>query len=136
MTFTDWQTGKSATFSKPYEIVGDKLTENAADPTNRLDMRRVGSAKPHEPAIFGLWTYKHYTGATATLQYTSGGLAQLSVPMRTSVGRYKLQTNELTMEFQGQPLASSKRKILLSDDHLTLLADGAEHEEKFTRVLP
>jgi len=40
------------------------------------------------------------------------------------------------MEFQGQELTSSKRKILLSENNLVLLADGTEPEQKFTRVVP
>jgi hypothetical protein len=135
-TFTDGETGKVEKFSKPYKIVGDKLTENPDDPTNRVEMKRVGTAKPGAPAIVGVWTYKHYVGTMAMMQYTSGGLAQLSVPMQTSVGRYKILNNELTIEFEGHHLTSTKRKFLLSGDHLVLLADGAEHESKFTRVVP
>lgn len=136
ITFTDGETGKVEKSSEPYKVVGDKLTENPADPTNRVEMTRMGTAKPGTPAIVGVWTYKHYAGTMAMMQYTSSGLAQLSVPMQTSVGRYKLLTNELTMEFAGQGQKSSKRKFLLSGDHLVLLADGTEHENKFTRVVP
>jgi hypothetical protein len=132
LTFTDSASGKSEQSSEPYEILGDKLVANPTDATNRVEMTRVGTAKPGVPPIIGLWTFKHYTGEMATMQYTSGGLAQLNVPMKTSKGRYKLQAQGLTMEFEGQP--SSKRKILLSDDHLTFLADKTEQERKFTRV--
>lgn len=133
MTFTDSQSGKSEQKSESYEISGDKLIRNPADATNRVEMARVGTAKQGVPAIVGLWTYKYgKTDIMATCQYTSGGLGQLSVPMATDKGRYKLQTNELTMECEGRP--SSKRKILLSGDHLTLLADETEPERKYTRV--
>ena len=74
-------------------------------------MTRVGTARPGVPAIVGLWTYKwsEKSGTMATMQYTSGGLSQFSLPMQTFKGRYKLQADELTMEFEGKPPA--KRKI-------------------------
>jgi len=134
-TYDDPSTGTSSQTTLPYSIVGDKLTEvDPANAANRLEMTRVGTAKPGVTPIVGLWTYKHYTGVMATVQFTRGGLEQLSVPMTVASGRYKLQTGELTMEIEGQP--PSKRKIVLSGDHLTFLADAAEHEQKFTRIVP
>lgn len=132
MTFAE--SAKQTT--EPYAIVGGKLIAYPAeaDPTKRQERTRVGTAKPGVPQIVGLWTFKHYTGVMATMQYTSGGSGQLSVPMKTSKGRYKLQNQKLTMEFAGRP--TSNRKIQLSGNHLTLLADGAKPEQKFTRVSP
>jgi hypothetical protein len=120
--------------TEPYSIVGDKLIAYPADPNKREERTRVGTAKPGAPPIVGAWTFKHYTDATATMQYTSSGLGQLSVPIKTLKGRYKLQAQELMMEFDGQPI--SRRKIQLSGDHLSLLANGSEPEQKFTRVSP
>lgn len=130
MTFAD----SAEQTTEPYAIVGDKLIAYPADSQKREERTRVGPAKPGVPQIVGLWTFKHYTGVMATMQYRSGGWGQLSVPMKTLKGRYKLQTQELTMEFDGQP--TSNRKIQLSGDHLTLLADGTKPEQKFTRVSP
>ena len=130
MTFPD--TAEQTT--EPYSIVGDKLIAYPADPDKREERTRVGTAKPGAAPIVGVWAFKHYTGEMATMQYTSSGLAQLSVPVTTLKGRYKLLAQELTMEFDGQP--TSNRKIQLSGDHLSLLADGTSHEQKFTRVSP
>jgi hypothetical protein len=136
MTFTDGASGKSEQKLEPFEIAGDKLIRNPADPTNRVEMTRVGTARPGVSAIVGLWTYKYSkkSDILATMQYTTNGLAQLSVPILPLKGIYKLQTNELTVQFDGKP--PSKTKILLSGDHLTLLADDNEGEERFTRVSP
>jgi hypothetical protein len=130
MTFPD--TAEQTT--EPYSIVGDKLIAYPADPEKRQERTRVGTAKAGAPPIVGVWTFKHYTGKMATMQYTSNGLAQLSVPTKTLKGHYKLLAQELTMEFDGQP--TSNRKIQLSGDHLSLLADGSKPEQKFTRVSP
>jgi hypothetical protein len=113
-TSTDSESGKFDQTAEPYEIVGEKLIVNPADPERRQEMTRVGAAKLGAASIVGLWSLKHYTGTMATMEYTSGGLAQLSVPFMTLKGRYKLQTEELTMEFEGQP--SSKQKILLAGE--------------------
>jgi hypothetical protein len=130
MTFSD----KNEQVTEPYEIVGDKLIANPADPKKREERTRIGAAKSGAPSIAGLWTFKHYTGGMATIEYRSGGLGQLCVPMMTLKGRYKLQGQELRMEFEGKP--TSDRKIQLSGDHLSLLADGTQPEQKFTRVSP
>ena len=130
MTFAD----SAEQTTEPYAIVGNKLIAYPADSQKREERTRVGPAKPGVPQIVGLWTFKHYTGVMATMQYTSGGSGQLSVPMKTLKGRYKIQIQELTMEFDGQP--TSNRKIQLSRDHLTLLANGTKPEQKFTRVSP
>jgi hypothetical protein len=130
MTFPD----STEQVTEPYEIVGNKLIANPADPKRREERTRIGIAKPGSPPITGLWTFKHYTGGMATMQYRSGGLGQLCVPMQTLIGRYKLQAQELTMEFDGQPAAN--RKIQLSADHLLLLPVGTQPEQKFTRVSP
>jgi|ERR1035441_3280960 hypothetical protein len=119
---------------EPYSIVGDKLIAYPADPDKREERTRVGTAKPSVPPIVGVWSFKHYTGEMATMQYTSSSLAQLSVPMKTLKGQYKLLAQVLTMLFDGQPI--SNRTVQLSGDHLSFLADGADPEQKFTRVSP
>jgi hypothetical protein len=118
--------------TESYEIVDDRLITNPSDPKKREEKTRIGVAKRGEPPIAGLWAFKHYTGVMATMQYGSDGMGQLCVPMKTSKGRYKLHTEELTMEFEGQP--PSSRKIQLFGDHLLLTATGTEPERKFTRV--
>jgi hypothetical protein len=133
-TSTDKESRKTEETVEPYEIVGEKLIVNPADPEKRQEPTRVGRAKPGAPPIVGLWTFKHYTGVMATWQYTTGGLAQLSVPMKTAKGRYTLEAEYLAKEFEGQP--PSKRKFRLAGDQLNLLAEGAEDEQKFTRVSP
>jgi hypothetical protein len=119
---------------EPYEIDGDKLIINPTDPKAREERSRVGKAKPGSAAIVGVWSFKHYTGVMSTWQYTTGGLAQLSVPMQTVKGHYKLANGELTVEMEGQPAVT--RKVILSGDRLTLGADGDKPEQKFTRVAP
>jgi hypothetical protein len=68
------------------------------------------------------------------MQYTAGGLEQLSVPFENSQGRYKLQGQALYLEFEGTPTIISK--IRLEENRLIFLADGDEKENIFIRVLP
>jgi len=117
-----------------YAIEGDKLIINPSDPNKRKEMTRTTIPDVKAHPIVGLWSFKHYTGGTATMQYTSGGLAQLSVPFVSLQGRYKLQGQELHIEFEGKP--SVKRKIRLEGNRLIFLADGEKKQEEYTRVLP
>jgi hypothetical protein len=120
--------------SIPFGIVGDKLILNPADPDKRQEMTRsaVTIAKAHP--IVGIWSYKHYTGGMATMQYTTKGLAQLSVPFDTLSGAYKVQGQELQIDFDGKP--SSKRKIYLEGNSLIFLPNGPKKQEKYLRVEP
>jgi len=118
----------------PFEIVGDKLIINPSDPNSRQEMTRISIPDVNSPPIVGVWSFKHYGGGMATIQYTTSGLAQLSVPFVSLKGRYKIQGQELDIEFEGN--LSVKRKIRLEGNRLIFLADGEKKQEKYTRVLP
>lgn len=120
--------------STPFEIVKDKLILNPTNPDKRQEMSRsaVTTAKAHP--IVSIWSYKHYTGGMATMQYTTKGLAQLSVPFDTLSGAYKVQGQELQIDFDGKP--SLKRKIHLEGNSLIFLPDGQKKQEGYLRVEP
>ena len=120
--------------SELYELTGDRLIINGADPKKRQEMERIGVPKKEAASIVGIWSFKHDSGVMATMEYTTTGLAQLSVPFNSEEGLFKLQTEELAVEFKGR--APIKRTIHLQGDHLTFLATGEHKEEKYTRVVP
>jgi hypothetical protein len=117
-----------------YEIIADKLIANPADPKKREERTRVEVAQAGTAPIVGLWQFKHYTGGIATMHYRSNGLGQLSVPMKTSKGHYKVEGHELTMEFEGEP--TSKMTFEVSGEHLSLHPAAASPAQAFTRVTP
>ncbi|MES2995763.1 MAG: hypothetical protein V4733_03035 [Verrucomicrobiota bacterium] len=120
--------------TQPYQISGDKMVVEPAHPENREERTRVGAAKPGTNPIVGLWKFKHDTGAVATVQYTSGGTGQLSVPMTTETGQYKVHGKIVTLEFKGR--AEPTFTLTLAGNHLTGAAEKDKPQRKFTRVDP
>jgi hypothetical protein len=118
----------------PYEIIGDTLITNPTDTTRRQEMKRIGSQRQGVNPIVGIWTYKHYTGSMATMEFTSTGLAQLSVPFETQKGRYTFKEQELIIDTEGKP--TYRRKIQIENDTLIFLSEGSKKEERYTRVRP
>jgi hypothetical protein len=125
---------KEQTDSTPFEIRGDKLILNPSDPDKRQEMTRTAVTAANAHPIVGIWSFKHYTGGMATMQYTTTGLAQLSVPFDSLRGRFKRQGEVLQIDFDGMP--SFKRKFRLEDDHLLFLADDQNKQEEYLRVHP
>jgi hypothetical protein len=120
--------------STPFEIVEDKLILNPADPDKRQEMTRSAVTTANAHTIVGIWSYKHYTGGMATMQYTTKGLAQLSVPFDALSGAYKVQGQDLQINFNGKP--SLRRKIHLEGNRLIFLPDGQKKQEEYLRVEP
>jgi hypothetical protein len=120
--------------SAPYQIIGDTLITNPTDTMRRQEMKRIGSARVGLDPIVGIWTYKHYTGGMATMEFTSTGLAQLSVPFETQKGRYTFKQQELIIDTEGKP--TYRRKIRIENDTLIFLPEGDKKEERYTRVRP
>ena len=132
--FKDSYAGKVEEDSSPYEIVGDTLITNPADAARRQEMKRVGLLRAGVNSIVGIWTYKHYTGGMATMEYTSTGLAQLSVPFDTEKFRYTLNQEEITLISGGS--APYRRKIRIENDLLIFLPEGDNKEARYIRVVP
>ena len=118
----------------PYEIIGDTLITNPTDTMKRQEMKRIGSPRQGVDPIVGIWTFKHYTGGMATMEYTSTGLAQLSVPFETQKGIYTYKEQKLIIDTEGKP--TYRRKIRIENDTLMFLQEGNNKEERYTRVRP
>jgi hypothetical protein len=117
-----------------YRIVGDTLTTAWAnpDPAKRVEMKRVGPPRPGTQPNVGVWQFMHYTGVPATWQYTTNGLAQLSVPMHTSRGRYTVSGSSLSLAMDnGSP---ADFRIELQSDSLTIFEPKGQR--RFSRVAP
>jgi hypothetical protein len=68
----------------------------------------------------------------ATMQYTTKGLAQLSVPFDFLSGKYKVNGQVLHIEFDGMP--ALERKFRLEGDRLRILPDDKNKQEEYLRV--
>jgi hypothetical protein len=132
--FTDFYTKKVEEDSSSYEILGDMLITNPTDTTRRQEMKRVGPPRTGANPIVGIWTYKHYTGVMATMEFTSTGLAQLSVPFEVEKYLYAMNGQEINITSEGTP--SYRRKLRLENDTLIFPAEGDEKEKRYTRVAP
>jgi hypothetical protein len=132
--FKDTYTDKVDEDSSPYEIHGDTLITNPTDTTRRQEMKRVGTPRAGADPLVGIWSYKHYTGGMATMEFTSTGLAQLSVPFEVEKYLYTLSGQEIIITSENTP--SYKRKLRLENDSLIFPADGDEKEKRYTRVAP
>jgi hypothetical protein len=133
---TIYKKGKtgSSDHEEEYKIVADTLIidgENP-DPAMRLEMKRIGLVTPGTQPVVGVWQFMHYTGIPATWQYTTNGLAQLSVPMHTSRGRYTISGSNLSLTMDGE--SPTEFKIEIRGDSLTLFEPG--RQQRFTRVVP
>ena len=117
-----------------YRIVGDTLTTDWAnpDPAKRVEMKRIGPSRPGTQPIIGVWQFMHYTGVPATWQYTTNGLAQLSVPMQTSRGRYTVSGSNLVLAMDRK--SPTEFRIELRGDSLTIFEPKGQR--RFTRVAP
>jgi hypothetical protein len=117
-----------------YKIVADTLIIDAEnpDPAKRLEMKRIGPATPGTQPVVGVWQFTHYTGKPATWQYTTNGLAQLSVPMLTSRGRYAISGSNLSLAMEGE--SPTELRIELRGDSLTIFKP--DRQQRFTRVMP
>jgi hypothetical protein len=117
-----------------YRIVGDTLTTDWAnpDPAKRVQMKRLGPPRPGTQTIVGVWQFMHYTGVPATWQYTTNGLAQLSVPMHTSRGRYTVSGSNLSLAMDRE--SPTELRIELEGDSLTIFEPKGQR--RFTRVVP
>ncbi|MBK5276085.1 MAG: hypothetical protein JJE30_13670 [Desulfuromonadales bacterium] len=125
---------KEQTDSTPFEIRGDKLILNPSDPDKRQEMTRTAVTAANAHPIVGIWSYKHYTGGMATMQYTTKGLAQLSVPFDSLSGKYKVKDQVLHIEFDG--MSALERKFRLEGDRLLVLPDDKNKQEEYLRVHP
>jgi hypothetical protein len=134
MTGTSPTTGKTEQRTESFEISGNKMVVNPSDSKTRSERTRIGTPKPGAPAIVGIWSFQHYTGRPARMEYTSKGLLQLSVPFQSVTGTYRLQGDLLTTEVPKHP--PTKRKIQIAGDHLVFAANGKTPEEKYTRIVP
>ena len=137
-----------------FEVSGDKLTTKPAEqkstPNEKMPgkkdsrsingtLTRVGAGPADAPPIVGVWSFHPKPVASegpedppVTVRYTAGGIGQRSVPFVAPTGHYKLEGDALTMQFEGK--APFTRKIEIDGDHLTLLADGENTEQKYTRA--
>lgn len=122
--------GTNTVMHQAFQLTGNKLVTEPADPDKRLEMTRVGTGT----SLAGQWTYELRPGTQALLQYNTNNTGQLFVPMQTRQGQYKLESGMLTFEFPGEP--ATARQVTLSGDHLTLLAEADHREQRFTRVSP
>jgi hypothetical protein len=134
MIKTNLKGDKEQTDSATFEIAGDKLILNPSDPTKRQEMTRSSITVANVHPIVGIWSFKHYTGGMATMQYTTKGLAQLSVPFDSAKGKYKVQGRSLQIDFDGMP--SITREFRLEGNHLLFLPDGKNKQEEYLRVEP
>jgi hypothetical protein len=117
-----------------YKIVADTLIIDGENPdhTKQLEMKRIGPVTPGTQPVVGVWQFMHYTGVPATWQYTTNGLAQLSVPMHTSRGRYTVSGSTLSLAMDRE--SPAEFKIELRGDSLTIVEPKGQR--RFTRVVP
>jgi hypothetical protein len=120
--------------STPFEIAGEKLILNPADPDKRQEMTRSAITAANANPIVGIWSFKHYTGGMATMQYTTQGLVQLSVPFYSENGTYKVQGQVLHIDLGSGP--SLNRNFRLEGSHLIFLPDNEKKQEEYSRVEP
>lgn len=85
-----------------FKISGVKLTIKNEESAESKVMTWAGIPADIKQPLIGDWTYPHYTGQTALMRYTRGGLAQLSVPFVVENGTYSIQGNKVVITFRNK----------------------------------
>lgn len=105
-------------------ITGDTLTAGGQA------MRRVGGALPGAPPhVRGVWTYPHYTGIPAYVEFTRDGRHLMRIPMVTQDGRFTRVGPRLRIAWTSGDVVSVA--IRLVDD--TLIMDDGAREFRYRR---
>jgi hypothetical protein len=131
-TFTD-EKGNPSTTSRVVRLAGDtlELESDDSDPAKRVNMARVGLPIDGGHSILGTWRFQHYTGVPATWQYTSTGLALLSVLFTTKRGKFAVKNGSMTISWDDG--STENFGIELTRTSLVLLKP---ERQVFTRVIP
>lgn len=107
-------------------IEGDQLIQTGPDGAE-VHKERVGRPEEGQPAIVGVWQYRHYTGAIAFERFTAEGRMNFRLPMVSSVGRYVPQADGLLLTRPNRPKV--KVTARLRGDELSLSgSDGRTTE--------
>jgi hypothetical protein len=115
-----------------FVIAGDTMTQTrVGSADSRKVLQRVAASPAGADPLIGEWTYPHPTGPAAFMRYSREGVVQLSVPLQTSKGTYRLNGNVLEVEVPGRPLTVFD--IALEDRALTLTQRGAGKVSRYTR---
>lgn len=113
-----------------FKIEGDTFTTNPNDPNKKQVMKRVGRQYPGADPIVGEWTYQHSAGALAYMRYTQAGVAQLSVPFQSLLGKYRASKDVITFELQGKNPVNYK---FHHENMFLILTDSGGKDSRFTR---
>jgi hypothetical protein len=131
-----------------YRIVGDRLSVGAEplplepDPTGATTLRfegarllatapdgtvvereRLGQAIAGQPAIVGVWRYRHSTGGIAFERYTPDGRVRFRLPMKSSSGCYVPAAKRVTLTMSRKE-TETRLQFELRGDELTLTGQG------------
>src|SRR4030066_868155 len=111
-------------------IDGDTLIVNPQIPERKQVMKRDGEPYKDAPPIVGDWTYTHYTGGPALMRYSRAGIVQLSVPIQTHTGTYKINQGTLAIALRDQKPVHSKYR---REKDSLVLTDGEATERKYLK---
>lgn len=103
---------------------GATLILSSGDASQRMERVAPPSAGAPETSIVGVWSYKHYTGATAYERYDDQGHCQLRIPMSPEATRatWKAVEGGIVLEVSG---ARAMRHALLREgDAWRLVGEG------------
>ena len=103
-----------------FNISGDTLTIKSENSPETQIMKWAGIPADIKQPLIGNWTYPHYTGQTALMRYTRGGLAQLSVPFVVENGTYSIRASQVVIAFRNKETKAysfvrNKNKLTLED---------------------
>lgn len=111
-------------------IDGDTLTVNPQTPDRKQVMKRGGEPYRGVHPIVGDWTYTHYTGGPALMRYSRTGIVQLSVPIQTHTGTYKIIQGTLAIALRDQKPVNSKYR---REKDSLVLTDGEAMERRYLK---
>jgi hypothetical protein len=112
-----------------FTIDADTLTiKPAGGPA--MVMTRVGTSHRDAHPIVGDWTYMHQTGVAAVQRFGRKGNAQLSVPIETIRGPYRIEGETMHIQFEGRPAITLTVK---QEGHVLTTRDAKGKQIQFVK---
>jgi hypothetical protein len=110
-------------------LVGDTLVQTAGTESNKMTR---APESPTANGILGRWTYMHYTGVPASVEYSADGVMRLRVPLQTEAGTYTVSEDKLVLRVTTPAAGEKTLSFRVSGDKLTI--DPAGQSREFLRI--
>ncbi len=127
--YTGKKQGEPVSFENGKEISDEKQSLILIGKNGQKEIRKRTTPKV-DNSIFGIYKYRHYTGAIAYERFTADGVMNFRLPMSSSKGCYELSNNKITLNIPGK----KTNTIQFNFSEVKLVLTGKGNESIYNRV--